>query len=356
MAARYAEQADADRALTRPVAEGIVGAGFARHFVPSRWGGADGTVTDLLEAVALVAEGCTSAAWCASVVAGATRMGVFLPDEGQRDLWAKGADTPVAGALVPRGAATEVTGGWRVTGEWAFTSAVDFADWALVCALVPRDGHQAPWFFALPREDFRVADTWTSVGMRGTGSNTLLADNVFVPHHRGFARQDMLVGASVGSDARCHTAPLRLLSGLLFGAPALGAARAALRLWRDQTALGPGAQDTGVRAELARATIAVDAAQLLLERAARIADAPAAHGTEPLRNPADCAYAAERLVDVVERLLRTAGSSAQLAAHPLQRVWRDVHSLATHVALRFAPAGEAYGARLLDPTGADGSP
>ncbi|MFB9591283.1 MULTISPECIES: hydrolase [Streptomyces] len=356
VASRYAERADADRMLSPAVTDGIVDAGFARHFVPARLGGTEGTAAGLLGAVSTLAQGCTSAAWSASVIAGAGRMGAYLPEEGQDELWAKGANTVVVGALMPRGSATAVSGGWRVTGEWAYTSAVGFSDWALVCALVPQDGARVPWFFALPRRDYDVADTWTSLGMRGTASNTLIADNVFVPAHLGFTRQDMIEGRSVGSRARCHTAPLRLLSGLLFGAPALGAARAALRVWADDARTGAEEEELSLRTALARATIAVDGAALLLERAAGVADAPAAGPLELTRNPADCAYAVERLVDVVEGLLRASGSSGQLAGHPLQRIWRDVHSLASHVALRFDPAAGAYGSQLLQPGPGSGTP
>ncbi|MCF6525771.1 hydrolase, partial [Streptomyces sp. JJ36] len=231
-AARCAADADADRTLAPAVCRGLLDAGFARHFVPERFGGDAGSAAVMLESVAALGEGCTSAAWCASVLAGAARMGVYLPEEGQQELWAAGPDTAVAGALIPRGSATEVAGGWRITGEWSFTSAVGFSDWALVCALVPgAEGRQEPWFFALPRAAYRVLDTWSAVGMRGTGSDTLQVDNVLVPRHRAFPREAMLAGRAVGSAARCHTVPLRLVSGLLFGAPALGAARAALRAW-----------------------------------------------------------------------------------------------------------------------------
>ncbi|MEV5437261.1 acyl-CoA dehydrogenase family protein [Streptomyces sp. NPDC052682] len=348
-AAQYAADADTSRELAPAVVDGLVKAGFARHFVPARFGGSQGTTTELLEAVAALAEGCASAAWCASVTAGAARMCAFLPEAGQRELWQRGADTVVVGALMPRGAVTEVAGGWRVTGEWEFTSAVGFSHWALVCALVPQGERHEPWFFALPRADYQVADTWSAVGMRGTGSHTLSVDNVFVPRHRGFPRDAMLAGRAVGSTARCHTAPLRLISGLLFAAPALGAARAALRVWSEHTAMDADEHNPGPRLTAARAASTLDAAGLLLERAARVADAPAATPLEQVRNPADCAHAVDQLVDVVERLFRTVGSTGQLAAHPLQRIWRDVHCLASHVALRFDTAGGAYGARLLEP-------
>ncbi|MFG2622074.1 hydrolase [Streptomyces sp. NPDC048507] len=350
LAVRYAERADSERALSPVVSEGIIGAGFARYFVPARWGGRDGPATGLLDAVAALAQGCTSAGWCASVLAGGSRMGAFLPEQGQAELWARGADTAVVGALVPRGGATAVRGGWRVSGEWECTSAVGFSDWALVCALVPEDGRRVPWFFALPRTDYDIADTWTSVGMRGTGSHTLVAGNVFVPAHRGFPRRHLTEGRAVGSDARCHTAPQPLLGGLLLGAPALGAARAALRVWAEDSRTGAEPEDLGLRTAVARGVIATDSAGLLLERAARAADCPGSGPAELVRSPAECAYAVERLVDVVERLLRATGSSGQFAGHPLQRIWRDVHSLASHAGLRFEAAAGPYGARLLSPS------
>ncbi|WP_228993347.1 acyl-CoA dehydrogenase family protein [Streptomyces sp. DH8] len=349
VADRHAVGADRDGVLHRDVLDGILDAGFARHFVPREWGGTAGRSTDLLRATAALGDGCTSAAWTASVIAGAARMGAYLPEQGQRDLWAKGADTVVVGALMPRGEATRTAGGWRLSGRWEFTSGVGFSDWALVCATVSGECGREAWFFALPRREYTVTESWDAVGMRGTAGDTLIADDVFVPEHRGFPRGQVMAGRSTVSRARCHTAPLRLVSGLLFGAPALGAARRALRSWSRHTAPGarPVETDPLPRLTLTRAATDVDAAALLLERAAGVADSEAVTADEALRNPVDCAVAVERLVDTVELLYRTVGSTGQLASNPLQRVWRDVHTLSSHVALRFAPAATAYGEHLL---------
>ncbi|MCF6525432.1 hydrolase, partial [Streptomyces sp. JJ36] len=113
----------------------------------------------------------------------------------------------------------------------------------------------------------------------------------------------------------------------------------------------PSADGSGHGPELtaARAAGGADAAALLLERAARVADDPDAGALEQARNPADCALAVEQLVDVVELLFRRSSSTGQLAEHPLQRIWRDVHCLAGHVALRFDSAAAGYGSRLLEP-------
>ncbi|GCB46924.1 hydrolase [Streptomyces sp. NL15-2K] len=342
----HAAEADSARALPSPVVDAILEAGFARHFVPLEWGGTAGTATDLLSGAATLGAGCASAAWCASVIAGAARMGACLPVEGQREMWADGPDTVIVGALMPRGTATRHGDGWLVSGEWDFTSGVAISDWALVCAQVPGEDGPETRFFALPRADYRIADTWHPLGMRATGSNTLIVEEAYVPRHRGFLREAMLKGVATTSVARCHTVPLRVLSGLLFAAPALGAARAALDAWLARTA-GRAGQEPGPRLVAARAVAGIDTAELLLRRAAQVADAASPSTTEELRNPADCALAVELLLDEVERLYRTVGTAGQLPPGPLQRVWRDVHGIAGHVALRFDPAGVAYGGHLL---------
>ena len=359
IAGRHAEEADTDRLLHPAVAEALVDAGFARHFVPTAWGGHDGGAVDLLDAVAQVGQECASAAWCASLAAGAARMGVFLPEQGQAELWANGPDVFIAGALIPSGRARRAAGGWRLTGEWDFTSGIDHAGWAMAAGVV-HDGDRArPRFFAIPRSEYLIKDTWFNTGMRGTGSNTLLLDDVFVPAHRSFDREDMLRGHAVGSASPCHTAPLRVISGTLFAAPALGAARGALRAW-SRTAAAKVAR-TGLAAGENRAILTaaahacgdVDLAEVLLRRAARTCDRGEFGRATEVRNPYDCAAAVDRLVDAVERLFRTAGSRGQLATDPLQRFWRDLHCMASHVALQLDPQAVAYGGHLLEPLMAD---
>ncbi len=352
MAGRYAEDGEASQVLSPEVAKALVAAGFARHFVPLRWGGTEGGVADLLTATTLVARECVSAAWCAALAAGAARMGAFLPEQGQAELWADGPDAFVAGALIPVGNARTVADGWRLTGRWDFSSGVDHSDWALVACPV-RDGELTrSYFFAVPRSAYTIAATWSSVGMRGTGSNTLILDDVFVPRHRAFDREEMMRGRPIGSTAACHAVPLRAVSGILFAAPALGAARGAWRAWAQRVAERAVAGGQAPRNETAhlvaaRAAGEIDMAELLLKRVAETCDRGEVDAAAAARHPFDCALAVDVLVGVVERLFRAAGSRGQLPPGPLQRFWRDVHCLASHTALQLEPAGAGYGAHLL---------
>jgi two-component flavin-dependent monooxygenase len=103
---------------------------------------------------------------------------------------------------------------------------------------------------------------------------------------------------------------------------------------------------------VASAAAEVETAGLLLARAAETADREAPDGEgdiarDEARNARDCAYAVELLRQATDRLFRAAGTRVQAAGDPLQRAWRDVSCVASHVALRFEPAALRYAAHLL---------
>ncbi|MBB5783204.1 acyl-CoA dehydrogenase family protein [Nonomuraea jabiensis] len=356
VAGRHAERADASGEPAQEAVSGIVAAGFARHFVPERHGGAAGGFAALLGAVAAVGERCASVAWCASLAAGSARLGAYLPESGQADLWGGGPDVLVAAGLIPSGRAVRQRDGWRLTGEWAYTSGAEFSDWVLLCAPTgPGDGAggNAARFFAVPRAGYTVRPTWRALGMRATASDTVAVTDVFVPEHRSVPRERIYRGEAAQPAARCHAVPLRLVSGLLFAGPALGAATAAVQAWRARLSAEASAAESA-RLALARSATEVETARLLLNRAAETADrAPLGGPPDEARNARDCAYAVELLREATDRLFRSAGTRVQAAGDPLQRAWRDVSCVAGHVALRFEPAALQYAAHLLTPSPED---
>ncbi|MEU9031029.1 hydrolase [Streptomyces sp. NPDC048383] len=354
LAAEHAHASETARTLAPPVAEAVIAAGFPGYFAPVAHGGAAGTFTGLLDAVAALGEGCTSAAWCASVVASAGRMTAYLPAAGQEAVWHKGPDTVVSAGLVPSGTAERGPGGWRLNGTWPYVSAVDFSDWTLVAARARTPEGQQVRIFAVPRTDYRIEDTWFTVSLRGTGSNSVVLDDVLVPDELSVPLDVLLAGPAPESDAACHQVPLKAGNGLTLAAPLLGATRGALRRWSHLVQgklAGPagaisGAQDAGPFEQLlARAEGETDAAQLLLERVARTTDEGPYSALDSARNGRDSALAADLLASVVDRLLRTAGTRAQAEGEELQRRWRDVNCGAGHSGLQFAPLAGTY-ARL----------
>ncbi|MER5494715.1 hydrolase [Streptomyces sp. NPDC002454] len=357
LAADQAARADETRRLDPDVMKAVLGAGFARHFVPVGHGGTAGTFAELTEALITVGRACAASSWSASIVAYLGRMVGFLPAEGRAEVWQDGPDAVVVGSLAPLGRAKAVPGGWRLSGTWPSISVIDFSDWALVRAVVPEGEGQALRVFVIPRTAYEIQDTWSNVGMRATGSNTLVADHVFVPDARTFEGDDLFQGRARSSSAACHTVPLQAVNGLSFAAPALGAARGALAVWSDYAVAkfrsaprepgGPGISRGFYASTLARAAGEIDTAHLLIDRAGRIADRGArATPLEVARNTRDCALAVETSVTAVNRMFGAAGTSGHSATGSLQRFWRDVNASATHIGLQFEPAATAYASAL----------
>ncbi|MFI9721932.1 oxidoreductase [Streptomyces sp. NPDC052396] len=349
VAAPAASAADAGARLDAAVVAAVTEAGFARHFVPGRWGGTEGTVTELFDAAVQLAGSCPSTAWCATLWAWHGRFAAVLPEQGQRELWAHGPDARISATVVPpAGQAEQTPGGWRVTGRWRFASGVDHADWLLVTTPGPSGTQHGPLVLAVPRRQARIAAPWDALGLRGTGSHDIALDEAEVPAHRAFPLARLLGGDTRPGVPRCHAAPPELAAGLLMCASALGAARRALTVWTGlvaaRAAEAPAPYAAPVWEALARSTAELDAARLLLREGARRAD------QEPVITPeltararCEAALAAEMTTTAVQRLFRTGGSHAGNAPGELQRAWRDVHTATAHAALRLGPAAQSYG-------------
>jgi two-component flavin-dependent monooxygenase len=346
VAARHAAEVDRGRRLCRESVVALAEAGFARHLVPGQWGGAAGGFVPLVAAAAAVGEACPATAWCAVLFAAHGRIAAYLPEPAQREIWGQGPDTLIAASVMPpAGQATAVAGGWLLRGEWGRASGVDFADWVLVACPVSGGAGDTVRIFAVPVGDCLVRDTWRTVGMRGTGSNNLTLDDVFVPAHRTVELAD-LRHTRHPARARCHNIPYTLVAALMFASPLVGAARGAVADWIS-TGAARLASDPDARQALARSSAEVLAAGLLLREAAGRADQGAVDATIVAENRRDAAVTAQLCVSAVDRLFSARGSQGLAEDDAVQRRWRDIHAAASHATLRLATAAYAYAQAVL---------
>jgi alkylation response protein AidB-like acyl-CoA dehydrogenase len=354
LVAEHAARADTERSLSKEVVAGITEAGFARHFVPSRWGGNEASFSEATQAVTAIGEECGNAAWFASLSAYAGRFGSFLPEQGQAQVWGGGPDAVIVVALVPSGTAEEVEGGWKIKGRWGYCSGIDFADWALICG--PAGDRANAKFFAVPKADCTIIPTWDSIGLRATTSHTIEVDT-FVPRHLVFPFGQLAAGKNPQATALCHSVPIRAAGNLSFIGPALGVGTGALNAAVSILKAKPHHSDLDTL--LVRASAQVDAARLLVERNAAVCDAGVFTEDLVARNERDSALAAELLSSATAELVRACGTTGFTESGPLQRFWRDTICAASHVALRFETAAvRFYSAVLLGttPGGPGGKP
>ncbi|WFE96733.1 hydrolase [Micromonospora sp. WMMD987] len=322
-AAATAAGADATGRLHEDVVEGVRVARFARHFVPAEWGGTAGGFGELVDASATLAASCTSAAWCATLFAAHGRLAAYLPAAGRQDVWGSSPDVLIAASVVPpQGVATPAPGGWRLDGTWRYASGVEWAGWVLLAAWTGESEHR---LFAVPAAEVSVESTWDALGLRGTGSHSVVVHGVSVPAHRTFTLDD-LTRPSSPSAARCHSVPYPLVASLLFAAPVWGSARSAVH---EAAAGDPPAPGSAQERALGAAATRVETAGLLMRQASARADDSGAGPPETGLNRLTVPFAAQLCREAVDGLWAAAGTRG-VAGGALQRRWRDVLTAVRH--------------------------
>lgn len=362
--AENAAAADRDRRVPDAVVEALADAGLFRLTVPRRYGGHEADVRTIIDVAAELAESCGSTAWVVTLV---NTVGIavgMLPERAQDEVFGADPRARVAGVFSPRGRSAREHGGFRVSGEWFYGSGSLHADWVMVgFPLVDDDGETVDFGLGLiPRSDYEIRDTWFVVGMRGSGSNAIVVDDVFVPDHRILS-----VGAAIDGrfptefdeEALYRSAFHPAFTLVLTGAQ-LGMGRAALKhvvALADKrtianTVYAHQRDSVGFQLQIADAAALIDTAHLHVYRAARDIDDAARRGENPgyrlrARLRSDAARAATCVKDALDLLITAHGAGSFAESSPIQRMWRDSNIALRHGTLVPPATREIYGRALL---------
>ena len=360
----HAEQTDTLRRLPDANVAALKESGLSRLMVPKRFGGYQTSVRTYVEAMAELGRGCGSTAWVASLVNVCAWLAALMPERAQRDIWGADRDAWVAGSLAPNGEAVPVDGGWRVSGRWPWASGCLHAQWA-ACG-IHMTGADGQWsnfgLSLLPIDQVTIEDTWYMVGMKGTGSNTIVAKDVFVPEHR-FLPYPQAFGGQYRTefhDETIYRVALVPVTILILAGSQLGVARAALDhvLGRagsrgiTHTNFSKQSDSSGFQLLVADAAMKIETAFLHARRAADDLDRFAEEGHQPdltarARVRIDTALTARNCREAVELLVQAHGTSSLADSNRLQRLWRDVHVASHHAITEWQVNLEVYGRALL---------
>jgi 3-hydroxy-9,10-secoandrosta-1,3,5(10)-triene-9,17-dione monooxygenase len=347
MAATFATRAAAAEQGRRMPGESVrdmLDAGIARILIPPRYGGYGLDFATWLDVVREISRADASHGWCASLIIHHAHLIGQFPEETQQAIWADGPDVAIAASFAPRAQARRVDGGYRVSAPGSpFASGVDHSSWVMVGGMVHDAGAPEWMLFMIPPGEYKVRDTWFTAGMCGTGSNTIVTDDVFVPESRVLGLSDLRQGKGPGglvNESPIFRTPFFFYAPLTFAAPMLGAAQGAYDHFREwtRTRLGQDgtsvAEKTRVQVRMARAAADLDAAELLLRRATQAHVAPESAWPQLLaRSVRDFARVSELAVAAIDTLVGLSGSAAFATSHPIQRAWRDIHFAASHISL-----------------------
>lgn len=348
------------RKMPEDVVTAFTKAGFFKILQPKRWGGYEMEVATFLKVVFELARGSGSGAWVAMILGTHQWEMGFMSQQAGDDVWGEDNSVLLSSAYAPAGKVTPVDGGYRLSGEWKTSSGCDHADWAIVGGLVPdAKGGMVMKGLLAPRntiadDGYVIKDDWFTFGLSGTGSCTLVFNDVFVPEHRTHDLSAYNIG---GVNCKSYNIPFRLVFVAVVSSVIVGLGQGAIDVFTEQMKEKkrtgfPGLvrDDIRVRTKLGHAQGTVDRTKNNLLHAMREAHEYAVNSAlvpeEELTRMLGAASAGEDILEVVIELYKLIGPSAIFNSHPYKRVLLDTLAAVAHPSQRSDENSEALGGMM----------
>jgi len=357
---RLAEKAVATEQAKRVLPEqfdALAEAGVFRMTAPRKYGGDEVDFQTQCDVLAHVARGCPSSSWVATIFSAMSWLAGTFPDDAQEEIFGS-RDPRISGVFSPTGTATPVDGGYRVSGRWGFNTGGQGSNWTIVNAVRGSGAEALPMCVMVKASELSRLDDWHASGMAGTGSHTVVAQDVFVPARR-VQPLPAMIAASYPPNR--HNAadpyfnlPLAAVLTVNGGGTPLGIARGAFDAFFARlpgrpityTTYTNQAEAAITHLQAGEAALLLDSADAHIRRATAILDDPSQRPFSMqtrVKARAHVAYATGLARQTVDLLFHGSGASAIQSHVPIQRFQRDMQALANH-AVMHAPTGiELYG-------------
>lgn len=246
-----------------------------------------------------------------------------------------------------------VEGGYRLTGEWSFSSGCRQANWLGAHGHVVesdgslrlnRFGRPTVRTLLFPAEQVTLIDTWHTIGLRGTASDSYSVNDLFVPEAFSTTREDPSLRREKGP---LYAFTMQGLYAAGVAAVALGIARAMLSEFVDLAArkvprgLSRLADSALVQADVARMEARLGSARAYLLETLTAIYAQAGEA-EPIgladraRLRLACTNAIHGAIEVADSTYKAAGVDAIFPGSPFERRFRDMHTLSQQIQSRGA--------------------
>jgi alkylation response protein AidB-like acyl-CoA dehydrogenase len=348
----HADRAEREAQMPREVADALHQAGMFRIFLPRSMGGGELTIPDSLRLIEEIARIDASVGWNLAICSAGPLFGQCLSRAAYEQIYSD-RSAVIAGSLNPMTSQViAVKGGWRFSGKATYASGSGHATYLMVAAVVIRDGTPQivdgfPMLRAglFPIEQAKILNTWSTAGMRGTGSNDCVFEGVFVPDDFTF---DWLNAQSTWQRGAFDNIPLPLQIAGGLAAVVLGTARHALDAFSDiaQVKVPVGARATLRERPIAQTQFAQ--AEGLLRAASayfyqchdevwRKGEAGESFSLqERAQMRLGNVTAVKLALQAVDLVADAAGMNSAQTSCPIERCWRDVHTASQHVLLNTA--------------------
>ncbi|KZE38995.1 acyl-CoA dehydrogenase [Bhargavaea cecembensis] len=334
--------------------------GISRMMLPKEYGGPQVDLKTFAKIVRKVANYNISAAWLTYLYPLHNMIPSFLPKEGRDEIANQGG--LIADIFAAIGTAEPEGDGFRISGKWGFVSGVLHSDWTGVGVMIQFPDKDKPEFClpVLKTSEIEIIENWDTFGLRGTGSNMVVADNVYVPKERILRVEPAETTRrppeeNYDKDYPFYGVPFFPAFYLGFPYMALGGAERILKEFKEATEKRVRLMD-GVRESesprsqrvIAELMTEFHQAEGLMEKYMDLLIDFEKNGsvTPNAEFFALRTKAIKICVDISVRALLTLGGSALYKGGPMELFLRDILSVATHKTSLYEDAVAAYGKEL----------
>jgi alkylation response protein AidB-like acyl-CoA dehydrogenase len=356
--ARATEQA---RHMLPENLEALVDAGVFRLTMPIDKEGYEAPFALVSDVLSEIARGCPSTGWIASIFCAAASWPAMLSDEAADEIYST-PEVRISALIATTGTAVPVEGGVRLTGRWGWNTGGRHSQWAGIAAIRPDGDTSEPVVCLVPTDVLEIGDDWDAAGLAGTATNSVSADDVFVPDRRVVPVAALASGEYPHQGRYAANDYFRYPTVQLFLAlstPAfVGMARGAMDVWHERiggrgitgTIYTSQAEAPSTQLALADAARDLRCAELFAVEAIRSMEKNTGRTPAPedrILTKAYLGWCAKHAQSCVNTLYRTSGASAVQNAVPIQRYWRDVNALIQHALIDPTTSDELYGRSLM---------
>jgi len=342
-----ADEIDRSRDLPRSLFAALVERGFFKLVQPVAYGGAERDSPCLIQVVEEMGRHDASTAWCVGQTNICGLTSAYLHPDVVREIF--GTGTGVLAWGPGPGHATAVPGGYRVSGKFDFASGSRLATWlgAHVPVIEPdgskrpgTDGKPVTYTMFFPKSRAEVRDTWHTMGLRGTGSDSYTVTDLFVPETHTMARTTEVKPRVNG---RLYVFTPSTFYATCFAGIALGIARSVMTAFVAEASgtVPRGGSRSRAENNVIQAHVGLGEARLRAARTYLLASVAEIWDAVQDRDPLSldelvtlrlCStHAIQTSREVVATLYAAAGALAIFNARPFERRFRDIHTVTQQI-------------------------
>jgi alkylation response protein AidB-like acyl-CoA dehydrogenase len=358
IAEQEAVEADKNATISQNVVDAIIEGGLNRLIIPKEYGFPQIDFTTFSDYVKVVGYHNLSAAWVTYFYALHNAWVAFLPKHRMDEIYEDGG--LLADIFAPVGRVEKVKDGFILNGKWNFVSGINYSEWVSVGANYHREGQDMPDRIGLCMRvsELEVIEDWDPLGLRGSGSNSVVAKDLFVPDDMVISFTEMIMNRkpynlAIDEDYLYYNVPFFPAFYVGFPSMCLGAAervieefieRTKKRVRFDGTNEGQSAKSQRVAAEMA---LDLKTAKGLMKEYIEMLESdhgqysPGAYNGIRVRIIKDC-------LNIAIRATSTLGASALAKGTPLEIMTRDLLTISTHLTSLYEDGIDNYGKSLFD--------